>query len=225
VIQLGENPERVFNVGAIGLDHITRSSLLSIEELSESLNFSLTGPYMILTYHPVTLADESPTHSFRAILSVLDDFPEYQIIITYPNADDGGRSIIPMIEHYACQNPRRVLAIPSLGFKRFLSAVKYAAVVLGNSSSGIIEVPSFNVPTVNIGERQKGRISAKSVIHCKANKEAIGRSLLKALANNHGLDCKNTVNPYGQGNTSQQIVDIIKSRDFSGMKSFFDLVF
>ncbi|OCH57400.1 UDP-N-acetyl-D-glucosamine 2-epimerase, UDP-hydrolysing, partial [Vibrio cyclitrophicus] len=163
VIQLGESPERVKNVGAIGLDHLNRGSFMTISELSESLNFDLTGPYFVVTYHPVTLGDESPEDSFQALLDALDEYPNHQIILTYPNADDGGRRIIPMLEAYAAKQPSRVLAIPSLGQIRYLSSVKHAAAVIGNSSSGIIEVPAFDVPTVNIGSRQKGRLAAKSV--------------------------------------------------------------
>ena len=162
VMQLGEAPERVKNVGAIGLDHLSRSHFLTVDELSNSLSFSLTKPFLLVTYHPVTLADEEPESSFQALLDSLDEFTEYQVILTYPNADDGGRSIIPLLENYAKNNPNRVLAIPSLGQKRYLSAVKHSAAVIGNSSSGIIEVPSFDVATINIGLRQKGRLSAKS---------------------------------------------------------------
>ncbi len=156
VIQLGESPERVKNIGAIGLDHLKRASFMDTQELSESLNFSIDKPYFLVTYHPVTLGEEAPEESFQALLDALDTFPDHQVILTYPNADDGGRRIIPMLEEYARSNPERVLAIPSLGQVRYLSAVKHAAAVIGNSSSGIIEVPAFDVPTVNIGSRQKG---------------------------------------------------------------------
>ncbi|MDU0356121.1 UDP-N-acetylglucosamine 2-epimerase [Paraglaciecola aquimarina] len=140
VIQLGEAPERVKKVGAIGLDHLTRSQLMTIQELGESLNFPIIKPYLLVTYHPVTLAEEDPERSFNALLEALDEFSEHQIILTYPNADDGGRRIIPLLESYADKYPKRVLAIKSLGQIRYLSAVKYAAAVVGNSSSGIIEV-------------------------------------------------------------------------------------
>ncbi|SQC91410.1 Polysialic acid biosynthesis protein P7 [Cedecea neteri] len=161
VIQLGEDPARVKNIGAIGLDHLKRGTFMSLTELSESLGFALTEPYFLVTYHPVTLSDEPATTSFLELLSALDKFKDYKIILTYPNADDGGRQIIPLLEKYASENAERVYAIPSLGQVRYLSAVKHAAAVIGNSSSGIIEVPAFNVPTVNIGVRQKGRLAAK----------------------------------------------------------------
>ena len=161
------------NVGAIGLDHLLRSHFMTVGELSKSLGFTILKPYLLVTYHPVTLADEEPVISFQALLDSLEQFPEYQVILTYPNADDGGRSIIPLLENYAKNNPERVLAIPSLGQKRYLSAVKHSAAVIGNSSSGIIEVPAFDVATIDIGMRQKGRLSAKSVIHCHPHKKDI----------------------------------------------------
>ncbi|NRA82030.1 MAG: UDP-N-acetylglucosamine 2-epimerase (hydrolyzing), partial [Pseudoalteromonas sp.] len=170
VIQLGEQPERVKNVGAIGLDHLKRAEFMDVAEIARSLDFPLNQPYFLVTYHPVTLADEKPEQSFNALLDALDEFKDHQVIITYPNADDGGRRIIPLLEQYAKSNPQRVCAIPSLGQKRYLSTVKNAAVVIGNSSSGIIEVPSFNVPTVNVGVRQQGRLAAKSVLNCDPNK-------------------------------------------------------
>ncbi|HHH1036041.1 TPA: UDP-N-acetylglucosamine 2-epimerase, partial [Yersinia enterocolitica] len=177
VIQLGEEPDRVKNVGAVGLDHLRRTPLLDLDELSTSLGFDIEVDYFLVTYHPVTLSGEPSETSFKNLLTALDSFPDYQIILTYPNADDGGRCIIPMIEAYAACQPQRVLAIPSLGQARYLSAVKHASAVIGNSSSGIIEVPSLNVPTVNIGQRQDGRLAAKSVINCTANVESIKKAI------------------------------------------------
>ncbi|WP_420229176.1 UDP-N-acetylglucosamine 2-epimerase [Psychrobacter sp. ER1] len=181
VIQLGEHPNRVFNVGAVGLDHLQRTELMSINNLSTSLNFNLDKPYFLVTYHPVTAAFEPAKESFLNLLQALEQFPRHQIILTYPNADDGGREIIPLLEEYAAKSPERVLAIPSLGQKRYLSAVKHAQAVVGNSSSGIIEVPSFKVPTINIGERQRGRMAAKSVISCPPTTTAIFKALNSSL--------------------------------------------
>lgn len=223
VIQLGESPDRVFNVGAIGLDHLSRGSFMSLDALSASLNFRLSKSYMLVTYHPVTLADEAPEPSFMALLAALDSFSDMQIILTYPNADDGGRKIIPLLEAYAAKQPERVLAIPSLGQVRYLSAVKHAAVVVGNSSSGIIEVPSFNVPTVNVGMRQKGRLAAKSVLHCDATAPAIVAALKIALSGSYKAADEKIYNPYGQGNASQQIIGLIKKVQMSSVKSFYDL--
>jgi len=223
VIQLGETPSRVKNVGAIGLDHISRSHFITVAELSKSLCFTLSKPYLLVTYHPVTLANEEPVSTFQALLDSLDEFPEYQIILTYPNADDGGRSIIPLLENYAKSNPERVLAIPSLGQKRYLSAVKHSAAVIGNSSSGIIEVPSFDVATINIGLRQKGRLSAKSVIHCAPHKNDIVNAINVGINKAYKINDDVIFNPYGQGDASGQIVALLKEFKSSTVKSFYDL--
>ena len=219
VIQLGEHPIRVFNVGAIGLDHLQRSKMLSLAELSASLKFNLEQPYFLVTYHPVTLASEPAKASFESLLRALDAFPQHQIILTYPNADDGGREIIPVLEAYAKQQPTRVLAIPSLGHQRYLSAVKYAAAVVGNSSSGIIEVPSFKVPTINLGERQRGRLAAASVFSCPSNMAAIIETLQEALK----FDLSQVFNPYGKGKASEAILEQLKVADLSVVKTFYDL--
>lgn len=219
VIQLGEHPSRVFNVGAVGLDHLQRSKMFSLAELSASLNFKIEQPYFLVTYHPVTLASEPAKASFENLLKALDAFPQHQIILTYPNADDGGREIIPLLEAYAKQQPSRVLAIPSLGQKRYLSAVKHAAAVVGNSSSGIIEVPSFKVPTVNIGERQRGRLAAESVFSCPSNTAAIIETLQLGLKS----DLTQVVNPYGKGKASEAILKQLKAADLSVVKTFYDL--
>lgn len=223
VIQLGEAPERVQNVGAIGLDHLKRADFMSVSELTESLNFSLTKPFFLVTYHPVTLGDEAPEASFQALLDALEAFPEHQVILTYPNADDGGRRIIPMLEAYAASQPERVLAIPSLGQVRYLSAVKHATAVIGNSSSGIIEVPAFDVPTVDIGARQKGRLAAKSVLHCEATQADIERAIQSAVARDYKEPTEAIDNPYGQGNTSGKVIEMIKTLDFNPCKTFHDL--
>lgn len=223
VIQLGEDPIRVANVGAIGLDHIKRSHFLSLEKLSISLNFKLTHPYFLVTYHPVTLGKESPEESFKALLEALDSYPNYQVILTYPNADDGGRKIIPLLEAYASSQPNRVIAIPSLGQLRYLSAVKHAAAVIGNSSSGIIEVPAFDVPTVNIGDRQKGRLAAKSVLNCPADSQSIINTIKIAITRSYKGPNERITNPYGQGNASSKIIEMIKSMNFERSKIFYDI--
>ena len=223
VIQLGESPERVQNVGAIGLDHLKRGEFMSPQELSESLNFPLVKPFFLVTYHPVTLGEEAPEASFQALLDALDSYPEHQVILTYPNADDGGRRIIPMLEAYAANNPDRVLAIPSLGQVRYLSAVKHATAVIGNSSSGIIEVPAFNVPTVDIGARQKGRLAAKSVLHSDPTQQSIEQAIALAVSGGYKEYGESIANPYGEGDTSGKVIDMIKNLEFEPCKAFFDL--
>ncbi|MAD74951.1 MAG: UDP-N-acetylglucosamine 2-epimerase (hydrolyzing) [Rheinheimera sp.] len=219
VIQLGESPERVKNVGAIGLDHLKRTRLLSRDQLADALDFKLNQPYFVVTYHPVTLAEEPPLASFNALLNALDQFKQYQIILTYPNADEGGRQIIERLLSYAAEQPDRVLAVTSLGQLRYLSAVKHAAAIIGNSSSGIIEVPAFNVPTVNIGARQQGRLAAPSVQHCRIDTSDIAASIKRVLSNAIPVGD----NPYGQGNVSANVIQMIKQLHFNPVKKFYDL--
>lgn len=221
VIQLGESPERVFNTGALGLDHIRRSTLMTREELGKSLNFSLRKEFFILTYHPVTLAGESAEETYRNILLALEDYPDFNVILTYPNADEGGRKVVPLIEDFALKNQHRVLAVPSLGQIRYLSALKYTTAVIGNSSSGIIEAPSFKIPTVNIGQRQKGRLAAKSVIHCEPSLNEIKLAIKTAIQDKKQM--KNVRNPYGEGNASRDILAILKQSKLADMKKFHDI--
>lgn len=223
VIQMGESPERVYNVGALGLDHIKRSPKMDFEQLRDSLGFDLKKPFLLVTYHPVTLMEEAPQDSFQEILAALDAFPKYQVILTYPNADNGGKSIIPLIESYAMRNRNRVIAVQSLGFRRYLSAVSMAAAVLGNSSSGIIEVPAFGVPTVNVGVRQQGRLAASSILHCEPTRDAIAEALKVALSEEFASFCKGVVNPYGQGDAAKAITDVLEKYDGTFSKSFHDL--
>lgn len=223
VIQLGEDPNRVWNVGAIGLDHIARSQMMSLQALSESLAFDLSDGFFLVTYHPVTLAEEEPRESFQALLDALDRYPQYKVVLTYPNADDGGRKIMDMLKAYGAANPERVLTIASLGQQRYLSAVSHANAVIGNSSSGIIEVPSFFKPTVNIGMRQYGREAADSVIHCKAQLSSIDKAIEKAISEEFQTLCSKVINPYGKGNASGQIIEILKHQTYSCLKSFRDI--
>jgi len=223
VIQLGEAPERVVNVGAMGLDYLQRGTFLNRSELSASLKFDLNKPFFVVTYHPVTLGVEAPLATCKALLEALENFPNHQVIFTYPNADDGGREIIPLIESYASSNIGRVLAIPSLGQIRYLSAIKFTDAVIGNSSSGIIEVPSFDVPTVNVGVRQQGRLAAKSVLHCSATVDDIFQAITLAVSRKYKNEDEKILNPYGQGDASFNVIKMIKSFDFSRMKVFHDL--
>ncbi len=223
VIQMGEAPDSVFNVGAVGLDHLLRNAPMPPDALSASLGFTLREPYFLVTYHPVTLAEEDPEISFRALLAALDQFPDHQVILTYPNADNGGRAIIPILEDYARSQPGRVLAIPSLGFRRYLSALGRAAAMIGNSSSGIIEAPAFGVPTVNIGARQLGRLAADSVLHCAPNQAAIADAITTAVSRDFAARCQGVANPYGQGSAAGQIVRVLEQHTGPFAKHFHDL--
>ncbi|MHA1066735.1 UDP-N-acetylglucosamine 2-epimerase [Enterobacter ludwigii] len=220
VIQMGEMPERVFNVGAIGLEHIKRTSMLSREALSTSLGFVLDKPFFVVTYHPATLSSESPAASLQALLDALDDYPDHQMVITYPNADNGGRQLIPLLTAYAAGQPERVLIVPSLGQRRYLSAVKLCAAVIGNSSSGIIEAPSLKVPSVNVGLRQMNRIAATSVIHCDSDSASISSAIRQALA---PMPDDAWVNPYCMGGGSSRIVEILRTYPLDVVKTFYDL--
>lgn len=223
VIQMGEAPDSVFNVGALGLEHVLRTPRLTLSELAQDLSFPLRKPFFMVTYHPVTLLDEDPRQGMAELLEALDRFPEHQVILTYPNADNGGRAIIPMLGEYARNNPQRVLAIQSMGSKRYLSALAESAAVIGNSSSGIIEAPSFGVPTVNIGTRQQGRLAAESVLHCAPQAQSIATCISRALSAEHlSLSAKKS-NPYGQGRTARQIVQVLRRADLTKPKTFFNL--
>ena len=225
VIQMGELPSTVFNVGALGLDHLVRTQPMSCDELVASLGFPLHQPYFLVTYHPVTLAEEDPVVSFKALLAAIDHCPDHHVILTYPNADNGGRALIPILEDYALRHPDRVLAIPSLGFRRYQSALSRAAAVIGNSSSGIIEAPAFGVPTVNIGARQTGRLAAESVLNCSPDVQSICQAISRALSVDFKASCHGVANPYGGGNAAQQVVRLLEETHGPFHKHFHDVEF
>jgi len=223
VIQMGEAPDNVFRVGAIGLDHLMRSPRLSFEELHASLDFDLRKPYFLVTYHPVTAAQEDPVSTFTALLAALDGFTNYQILITYPNADNGGRKIIPLLQEYVRQHPARAFAVESLGSRRYLSAAENAAAVIGNSSSGIIETPALGVPSVDVGVRQKGRLAARSVFHCDATLEDITATVARALTSYTPMNgLRDLDNPYGQGEAAKGIMQVLETADLARPKKFYD---
>ena len=161
----------------------------------------------MVTYHPVTLESNGASSSLINLLNVLDEYPDHQLIITYPNADTNGRKLIKILDDYKTLNQSRVLLVQSLGQLRYLSLMKYCEAVIGNSSSGLIETPSFKVPTVNIGNRQKGRIGGDTVVSCDDSVDSIRHALEKALSQKFKLFCQDTVNPYGQGDSSARIVE------------------
>lgn len=208
IIQMGESPDRVFPVGALGVENIRKVPLLSREELEASIGFSLEDSYAVVTFHPVTLEDASARSQFQALLDTLSDF-DMRYIITKANADAGGRIINQMIDQYALTH-ENVYAVASLGMRRYLSAVKYSTMVIGNSSSGIIETPSFQVPTVDIGDRQRGRTAAASVIHCTTNREEIRRAIEEAALMKRRLEEEPVQNPYEMEGTSEKIVAVCK---------------
>ena len=226
VIQLGEQPERVFYVGAIGVENIRHILPLSKDELEESIHFSLGNKSLLVTYHPVTLENHTAASQCHNLLDALDEFPDYKVIFTLPNSDTDGRILIRMIQDYVSVHSDRCMSIPSLGLKRYLSALRYVDAVVGNSSSGIIEVPSFGIPTLNIGDRQKGRIASDSVVHCGTDKQEIVDGLIRVLSDEQKDKAKKCLNPYEKGNTTQAILDVLKHYPLDNLvhKSFYNIV-
>lgn len=225
IIQLGEAPDRVFNVGALGVENIRRMSLMEHSDLAEAIGFNLDKPYFLVTFHPVTLEKDSSEGQFQSLLDALDAFPEYNIIFTKANADADGRIINRLIDDYAEKRPERCLAATSLGVYRYLSAMKYATAVIGNSSSGIIEAPSFKIPTVNVGVRQKGRVRAESVVDCEPSAASIEAAIHKGISSEFQLLLKNTKNPYEKASTAAEIVSVIVASDPAGLlkKRFYNI--
>ncbi len=210
VIQLGESPGRVFNVGAIGLENIRNLPDMPLEELGGSLRFALETPFAVVTFHPVTLEKNTAGEEFQQLLHALNCFEQLKVIFTKSNADHGGLWINQMIDGYVAEHPGRCKAVYSLGMVRYLTALKFASVVIGNSSSGIIETPSFGTPTVNIGDRQRGRIQAKNIINCSPVKNEIVEAIRQALSDEFRGYVKDTVNPYGDGKVASKILFQIK---------------
>jgi GDP/UDP-N,N'-diacetylbacillosamine 2-epimerase (hydrolysing) len=228
VIQMGEDPERVFNVGALGVENVLNIKLMSSKELETNLGFVLGNKYAIGTFHPVTLEKFTAEAQANELLRALDRHGDIKFLFTKANADTDGRIINEILDQYASKN-NNFLLVDSLGMRRYLSALNSALFVIGNSSSGLIEVPSFGIPTINIGDRQKGRITGDTVINCEPVEAEIDKAINKALDNSFRITCSKASNPYGGGNTSQKIVSIIRefidNKRIDIKKNFFDLEF
>ncbi len=222
IVQLGEDPEHVWNVGSTGVDSIRRLNLLTRGELGAAISFDVSRPYFVVTYHPVTLADDD---GVTDLILALQKFPDHSIIFTGVNADIGRKAVAEKIEQFARSEPSRVLTAPSLGQLRYLSAMKYADAVIGNSSSGIIEAPSFGVPTVNIGARQRGRMRADSVIDVEAHEAEIVSAIARATSPEFKAVAGRALSLFGDGRASDRIVQILANCDLRDalMKKFFDL--
>lgn len=225
VIQLGEQPERVFNVGATGLENIIRLKLLDKTELEKSLDFKLGNSFFLVTYHPVTLSGDGGIQALKNLLMALDLFPESKIVMTFPNADTCGRSFIPLLESYASRNQNRVLLTPSVGQLRYLSLMSMCGAVIGNSSSGLLEAPAFKVPTVDIGARQQGRLRSSTVIHCDEHFDSIRNGIAKALSGDFRRQCRLSVSPYGDGRVTDKIIKVLRDISLERLvyKRFYDL--
>lgn len=210
VIQLGESPDRVFCVGALGVENIMKEPLMDISELEKSIGFKLDKPYAVITFHPVTLENSSAQKQITELLDACKTFKNMKFIFTKANSDADGRVINQEIDKFVINN-KNALVVTSLGMKRYLSTLKYAKFVIGNSSSGIVEAPSFGIPTINIGDRQKGRIQAESIVNCEPIKENIVNAINIAISEEFVSKSKLALNPYGDGNTSSKIVNTIKA--------------
>jgi len=226
IIQMGEQPGRVFCVGALGVENIKKQPLMNKHELEESIHLKLDKPYILVAFHPVTLEYNTVKEQFENLLEALDDMKDYQIVFTKANADTDGRIINCKIDEYVNNNRKRAVAFASLGMIRYLSALKYCDMIVGNSSSGIIEAPSFHIPTINIGDRQRGRVRGKSVIDCSSTpKEIIKAINIAQMMNINGI-LKNEDNLYEKENTSEAILKGIKDylgTDIDLKKHFYDI--
>ncbi len=213
VVALGEDPSRVFVVGAPGLDHLSRPELLGRQELETALGMGLRSPTFLVTYHPETRDDRDPREPAGALLAALDHFPGASVVITGTNADTGGRGVRALMEDYAARHPWRVQAVSSLGQIRYLSLLRLADVVVGNSSSGIIEAPGAGVPTVNVGDRQRGRLRAASVLDCADDEAAITAAITTALTPEFRSIAAAAGSPYGDGRSAPRIAHLLATAD------------
>ena len=226
VIQLGEQPDSVFNVGGLGVENIISAPLISHDKLSKDLDFDFEiGKYCVVTFHPVTLENTTAEKQLFELMAAMDKFQKMKYLITKSNADADGRKINLLWEKYIAER-ENCLLVTSLGMVRYLSALKNCVAMIGNSSSGLHEGPVIGVPTVDIGDRQRGRFRAESVIHCEPNNSDIKKAMERAFSSEFREFCMTVKNPYGDGNTSEKIMKIIENRLKCGIsvkKKFYDI--
>jgi len=225
IIQLGEHPERVYTVGGMGIENIKRLKLLAKDAFEESIDFKLGKKNVLVTFHPTTLEDDTAASQFNELLTALDTLEDTHIIFTKANSDTDGRIINHMIDEYVVKNKNKSAAFTSLGQIRYISALQYMDAVVGNSSSGLLEAPSFQIGTINIGDRQKGRIKAASIIDCDSTKESILHAFDTLSSIEFQEQLKSVINPYGNEQASQKIIKILQNQDLKDIlkKSFFDI--
>jgi GDP/UDP-N,N'-diacetylbacillosamine 2-epimerase (hydrolysing) len=225
VIQLGECPDKVFDVGGLGIDNIKKLKLLSREEFEDSINFKLGPKNLIITFHPVTLEQATAREQFQNLLYALGELEETSFIFTKPNADTDSRVIIEMIDDYVSQNSSKSISFISLGQLRYLSALQFVDGVVGNSSSGLTEAPTFQIGTINVGDRQRGRLKADSVIDSKPSKESILAAIRKLYSMEFQAKLENIKNPYGEGGAAGKIRKVIKEINITDIlkKQFYDI--
>lgn len=224
VIQLGEQPDRVFLVGGLGVDNIKRLQLLNRASLENSLDFKFGPKNLLITFHPVTLETDTSASQMDELLAALSDLRDTQLIFTLPNADTDGRILIKMIERFVAEH-HNARAFTSLGQLRYLSCISQVDAVVGNSSSGLAEVPSFKKGTINIGDRQRGRVQAASIINCEPNRKSIALSLEKLYSTDFQAALGQVKNPYGEGGASTAVISAIKIASLDGLlkKHFYDI--
>jgi len=225
VIQLGENPDRVFDVGGLGVEAIKKLSLLSKKELEKALRFKFGKKNILVTFHPVTLESNTSQQQFNSLLAAVSQLDDTKVIFTKANSDTDGRVINKLIDDYITKNPDTSIAFTSMGQLKYLSIMQYVDAVVGNSSSGLLEAPSFGIGTINIGDRQKGRLMAESIINAEPIEESITTAFKNIYSREFQNILKNTDNPYAGGNASASILKLIKTIDYRGFvkKEFYDL--
>lgn len=226
VIQLGEDPKKVFNVGALGLDSISKEELYDQKDLENILDMSFCDRNFLVTFHPVTLEKNSSKNQFKEILNALMKFKDFGVIFTMPNSDLDGEILFSMIKNFV-KSRSNSFAFESLGQQKYFSCLKIVDLVIGNSSSGLIEVPSFKIPTINIGDRQRGRLKAASVIDCDPSESAITKSIKRGLSPSFRSSLKKVNNPYGKKGASSRIVSVLESVSFKNLlkKEFYNISF
>ena len=227
VMQLGEDSKRVFNVGGAGIENIKRLKLLTKVKFEKSINFKLKKKNVLVTFHPVTLELKTSKKHFQEILNSLDELKDTNIIFTKANSDADGKIINQMIDKYISKNLDKSIGVASLGQLNYLSALQYIDFVIGNSSSGLLEVPSFRIGTINIGDRQNGRIKADSVVDCLPNKKSIKKAIKIVYSKKFQKLLKDVKNPYGDECASKKIIKVLKSVKLENIlkKTFFDIKF
>lgn len=224
IIQMGEHPSRVFNVGAIGIDSIKRLKLMSKQELEDFFGMKFNNKVILITFHPVTLENSTAEQQFKNLLLVLDKIDECTLIFTKANSDKGGRIINQMIDEYVNENKHKAVGFASLGQLRYLSTLQFVDFVIGNSSSGVLEAPYFKIPTINIGDRQKGRLMTESVLNCPPTYHGISEAIKKAQGKKFLTRIMSQDNIYGNGEATNKIMDILRKLDFSEVqKRFYDV--
>lgn len=226
VIQLGENPSKVYTVGGMGVEYISKMKLISKKILEKKFNFNFYKNNILVNYHPTTLEKKDSQILFIEILNALDRLKDTLIIFTAPNSDPENQVLFHMISEFCSRDKNRKFFV-SMGNENYLSLMSYCSLVLGNSSSGIIETPSLKIPTVNIGDRQKGRIKARNIIDCDFSEQSITKAIKKALSKNFQKNLSNLENPYDCGQGSNKIIEVLRGINLDNilMKQFYDLSF